>query len=110
MASWGRHGWARSNEGYRLYKETDGTYLMHDATRNEYYCYFAIMGNLTSNGPVLTHGEISSDYTYQRRCTRVQWDEVPLEWQAKFLEHLGDVKPETVRGFWLAKRQPVVTT
>ncbi len=102
MGSWGRHGWPRANEFARIYRERDGSHMIlfvpaegsgHDAIAN------------VLNGPSPSSGNctVSRDFTYNRGCKRVQWSELPPEWQRAFGSWLGDTKPEDIRGFWLAQ-------
>jgi hypothetical protein len=105
MGSWGRHGWPKKDEVMRLYKETDGSYIMLDVPAEAGY-YSAIGNVLHGPEPSLGSCEVSIDYTYRERCTRVQWSELPKEWQIAFRYWLDDTKPESVRGFWLVGQQP----
>ena len=104
MASWGRHGWPKKDEGLRLYKERDDTYLMLDPD-NSHGCLSAVANVLNGTEPSLGSCTLTNDYTYKSGCSRVQWGELPEKWQKAFLPWL-DQKPETIRGFWLVGKQP----
>jgi hypothetical protein len=105
MSSWGRHGWPRKDEGMRLYKERDGSYLMLDVPAEGRY-HDAVANVMDGPEPSLGSCNIDRNYTYEKGCTRVQWSELPQVWKDAFMRWLGDVKPEEIRGFWLVGEQP----
>jgi hypothetical protein len=104
MASWGRHGWPKKDEGLRLYKERDGSYLIIDP-ESDRGGLDAIANALTGPEPSLSSCTVSRDFTYTRGCKRVQWKELPAKWKKAFKPWLTN-KPETIRGFWLVGQQP----
>lgn len=103
--SWGRHGWPRTNESMRLYREREGSYLIIDVDAVSASGYDGIANALNGPEPSLASTTIGRDYTYKRGCKRVQWSELPKKWQRAFRPWLN-VKPEEVRGFWLVGQQP----
>ncbi len=102
--SWGRHGWPRTNEGFRLYKERDEAYLMLDIPAQGGY-YSAIANAFKGPEPSLGSCSVALNFTYVKGCKRVQWSELPKEWKAAFIQWIN-VKPKDVRGFWLVGHQP----
>jgi hypothetical protein len=109
MASWGRHGWPRKHEGARIYRERDGSYLMlfPESGDGGRYGYDAVANALVGPGTSLGSCTVARNYTYERGCKRVQWSELPAEWQQAFRRWI-DVAPETIHGLWLKGQQPPV--
>lgn len=114
MGSWGRHGWPRSNEGARIYRERNGAYCMVFPEEREIGGYSAI-GNVMTypEPPSLAGCTVSRDYLLNSGCKRVQWSEIPEHWQKAFLWYLRDDgtdaepwRPENERGLWLMGSQP----
>jgi hypothetical protein len=69
----------------------------YDAIANVYY----------GPRPSLASCSISPAYLLSGGIKRVQWCEVPEEWQAAFRRWLPDgVGPKAIRGFWLVAQQP----
>lgn len=61
-------------------------------------------------------GGISREFIYKSGCKRVQWSELPEEWQRAFLNYMEPVfddeewwRPEEQRGLWLVGNQPGAT-
>jgi hypothetical protein len=107
MASWGRHGWPRKDEGLRIYRERDGGYLLMDPEEGVRGNHDAVVNVYQGPQPSPASGTIARDYTYRTGCKRVQWSELPEEYQKSFMSWLPDgEKPEDIRGFWLVGNQP----
>ncbi len=103
MPTWGRHGWPRKDEGLRIYRDRDGSYLLMDPERFN-GAYDAIGNVMAGPRPSLGSCRVSSDWLASG-VKRVQWSELPEEWQAAFRPWL-DAEPEDIRGFWLVEQQP----
>lgn len=95
-------GRPRKNEQMRLYKEKDGGYfLIYTDESLKYIQYDALANVLHGPSPSLGNTLISPAYFTYNRPKRVQWDELPTEWQSAFLEWMPlNFDPRTVRGFW----------
>jgi hypothetical protein len=92
----------------RIYKERNGAYFLIDvATENA--AYDGIANVMEGPTPSLGSCRVGRNYMYDKGCKRVQWSELPEEWQVAFQYWLGDTKPEDIRGFWLVGNQPVAT-
>ena len=92
-------GWTR-NDVARLYRDRDGSYVfvnIVDGT-NGADCYDAI-GNVHS-GPKPSLGSTGIQRGYLRRCKRVEWSDMPLEWQGAFMPWLKGIggHPRDIKG------------
>jgi len=108
MPSWGRHGWPRKDEGLRIYRERCGSYLLldPDSKHSSFPGAYDATGNVFPGPrPSLGSTTVRANYIFQGGVKRVQWSEIPEEWQEAFRRWL-DAEPETIRGFWLVGQQP----
>jgi hypothetical protein len=105
---WGRHGWPRKDERLRIYRERDGGYFLLEPESCELgRGYDAIANVYWGDRPSLCSCTISPAYLLSGGIKRVQWCEVPEEWQAAFRRWLPEgVGPEAIRGYWLVGQQP----
>jgi hypothetical protein len=108
MPTWGRHNWPRKNEGYRLYRERDGSHVLvvPDAVQRGTGHLDAIGNAFAGPTPTLASTSVSREWLLDAGVKRVQWSELTEEWQAAFRRWLDDEKPEDIRGFWLVGQQP----
>lgn len=99
-------GWPRNpeKEQLRLYADKPEGYFLVDVTeemRNPDGCFTAICNVYESSDPCLCTSSVSPVYITQNRLKRVQWSELPKEWQEAFAGYLlSNEKPENVPGFW----------
>ena len=94
-------GWPRKNEGYRLYLERkDKSYIMVALANGRATdgCLEAIANVHPDSHPCLMTTGVYDAYL-RNACRRVEWSELPKEWQAAFLMKLDDL-PVNIRGFW----------
>lgn len=110
-------GWPRKNDVARLYREPDGSYLMLNTAdgRGTNGCWEAIANAHPGSNPSLCSCSVSDRYIYEWGLKRVEWSELPPEWQSAFrrwldsAQELGsplDLRPERIRGFWRIGNQP----
>lgn len=103
-------GWPRKNDGGRIYKDKKerGYFIIFmDLEHLQFGGYEAIANVLVGDSPSLGTCTISPNYLANKWPKRVEWSELPEEWQRAFRPWLGDdVTPESIRGFWRAGNQP----
>jgi hypothetical protein len=101
-----RHNWPRKNEGVRIYRERCGAYfIIWPELRNGRGHYDAIVNVMTGSEPSLGNGSVSPEWLRDAGNTRVQWSEIPSDWQSA-LRYWLDHKPESYRGLWLIDNEP----
>jgi hypothetical protein len=104
-------GWPRKHESCRLYQERkDKSYLLV-ITENGLHngAYEAIANVYYGPDPSLCSTSVSPLYLLNH-CRRVQWSDLPDEWQRAFRVWMGewDQFPEQIRGLWRVGEQPKV--
>ena len=98
-------GWPRVNESCRLYRERkDKSYILViiENGRNNNGTWECIANCYEGSTPSLC-GTSTSDGHLQNKCRRVQWSDLPVEWQNAFIVYMRDwdqTKPQQIRGFW----------
>lgn len=102
-------GWPRKDERVRLYFERkQKSYLLIDLDATEQRRkahlsgYEGLANVLYGSMPSLCSTEISAMYLY-RHCRRVQWSDMPEEWQKAMAERLCEA-PENYRGLWRVEK------
>jgi hypothetical protein len=102
-------GWPRKNEVCRLYQEKkDKSYLLVNIIDGRSNGTYGAIGNaLTGSSPSLASTGASPGYLLNK-CRRVEWSELPLEWQDAFWHWLeSDCQhPSDIRGFWRIGNKP----
>jgi hypothetical protein len=97
-------GWPRKNDGCRLYQERKDKSFVLAITENGKNAEgdFGAIANVHADAmPCLASTLVNPLYLYER-CRRVQWSDLPGEWQRAFglwMEE-WDQTPEQIRGFW----------
>ncbi len=97
-------GWPRKNEQLRIYRDKDKkTFFMidTDAFPGTHGPEYSAVANVY-NGPEpsLASTGISRHYIEHNWLKRIQWDELPKQWQKAFRTWLDSVNPKNIRGFW----------
>jgi hypothetical protein len=99
-------GWPRKDDEARIYREKDGGYFVvfpgNGLTRHG---WDAIANVHAGPAPTLAGTTIAPAYLARTWPKRVQWDELPAEWQRAIGQWL-DSPPESIRGFWRIGAQP----
>lgn len=105
-------GWARKNEGFRLYFERkDKTYLLVDIPSPQqqkldrgscmdgsHSAIGEVMVNNDPDNPKLATTSVAPMHLY-KKCRRVSWSDMPEVWQKALAEWIvGD--PKDFRGLW----------
>jgi hypothetical protein len=109
-------GFPHTNEGMRIYRDKDRrTYFLVIEPQETFNGNWDALANVYDGpGPSLVGTMISRQYVSRHRLKRMQWDELPREWQAAFraymAPHFDDdppFEPEKIRGFWRVGSQPL---
>lgn len=104
-----RHNWPRKDEVYRLYRERDGSYLIVIVDDLSPPGFGAIANALSGPNPSLCYTTVSRQYIFEAGLKRVQFSEIPEEWQQAIRNYLSNDPPERpdgIRGFWTMGNQP----
>lgn len=100
-------GWPRKDDTLRLYREDwDKSYILILTAngRGPGGAYDAVAN--VHNGPEPSLGStVVHPIFLLKHCTRVQWDELPPEWQTA-LKPWFDGRPAAIRGLWRVGCQP----
>jgi hypothetical protein len=109
-------GWPKKSEGARIYRDRDSSYLMIFPDEETIRGDFDAIGNIYHGSePSLAGTMASRGYVFDRRLKRVQWNELPEEWQVAFTRYIqqgqgssqGDeFRPEDYRGLWRMGQRP----
>lgn len=103
-------GWPRKNEIMRIYRERDGGYIFLNVADgpNIWGRYDAIVNVHAGPRPSLCSGGVCMDYIRQNWLKRVQWSDLPEEWQSAFRPwlHADSLAPDQIRGFWKVRNEP----
>jgi len=97
------------NDGCRLYQERKDKSFILVITENAWAAsngmYSAITNVHEGAAPTLASTGVSPLYLHTR-CRRVQWSDLPAEWQAAFRLWMQDwdQSPEQIRGLWQTPR------
>lgn len=96
-------GWPPKNDAARLYQEKKAKSFMLVITENGIHsgCYEAVAN--VHDGPIPTVASTGVSQGYLLNCCkRVQWSDLPVEWQRAFSQVMQDwdQTPQKIRGFW----------
>lgn len=95
-------GWPRKNEECRLYKERKGAYLLvflgDKCPDGSYEAVGEVLIDNDPNVPRLASTSVSTWHLYSK-CKRVQWSDIPEQWQKALKEWLVG-NPKDIRGLW----------
>src|ERR1700688_4903305 len=98
-------GWPRRNDVCRLYREKkDKSFLLVFNPTNACGNHDAIGNAIAGADPCLASCSVSPDYLLTN-CRRVQWSDLPKDWQRSFRLWLT-TPPKRLRGLWKVGVQP----
>ena len=103
-------GFPRKDDSARLYRDrSDKSYLVvvTGGGRNVSGTYEAIANVYSGSSPRLGSAGVSPSFL-RKNCKRVEWSDLPAEWQEAFRSWMRDwdEEPEQIRGFWKVGNQP----
>jgi hypothetical protein len=99
-------GFPRTNDdGMRLYRDKENAYLLVFTEGRLKWQMDAIANVYPGPDPSLCYTGLSSAWFARVWPKRVEWSDMPPEWQAAFMAYMEDddeppFRPETIRGFW----------
>jgi hypothetical protein len=105
-------GWPRKYDQMRLYRDKQNAYVLVyvNPEARRYGPMDAVANYFDGPDPSLSYTSIDGRWFDRVWPKRVEWTDMPPEWQAAFMAYMEDdeypFRPETIRGFWRVGGMP----